>query len=146
MDRRLSLVTLVAGDLTRSRAFYVDGLGWEPEVDVPGEVVMLRVGEHVLLSLWDAEHAEAELGPVARGAGTPPITLAHNVATEPEVDAILALARNLGADPVQEAVRRDWGGYSGYFADLDGYRWEIAVNPGPVGDSLLPPSAFPGPA
>ena len=51
---------------------------------------------------------------------------------------ILALAQRLGADPVEAARPRDWGGYSGYFADPDGYRWEIAVNPGPIGQTLLP--------
>jgi catechol 2,3-dioxygenase-like lactoylglutathione lyase family enzyme len=53
MDPRISFVTLAATDLTATRAFYVDGLGWTPELDVPGEVVMIRVGEHLVLSLWD---------------------------------------------------------------------------------------------
>lgn len=70
----------------------------------------------------------------------PPITLAHNVAEPAEADAILDLAGRLGADPVEPARQRDWGGYSGYFADPDGYRWEIAVNPGPIGQSVLPPT------
>ena len=60
--------------------------------------------------------------------------------TTDQVDAILARAREHGAGPVQDARQREWGGYSGYFADPDGYRWEIAVNPGPVGRSLLPPA------
>jgi uncharacterized glyoxalase superfamily protein PhnB len=60
------------------------------------------------------------------------------VHTEPEVDAVLELARAAGADPVVMAEHRDWGGYSGYFADPDGFRWEIAVNPGPTGEIVLP--------
>ena len=67
-----------------------------------------------------------------------PLTLAHNVRTEAEVDEILGLAAAIGADPVTPAERRDWGGYTGYFADPDGFRWEIAVNPGPVGELVLP--------
>ena len=55
-----------------------------------------------------------------------------------EVDAVLADARAAGSPSVSEAVHRDWGGYTGYFADPDGFRWEIAVNPDPVGQSLLP--------
>jgi uncharacterized glyoxalase superfamily protein PhnB len=39
---------------------------------------------------------------------------------------------------VSAAERRDWGGYTGYFADPDGFRWEIAVNPGPIGEMVLP--------
>ncbi|HIZ35961.1 MAG TPA: VOC family protein [Candidatus Ruania gallistercoris] len=136
MDQRLSLVTLVVENLDRARSFYSTGLGWSAEVDVPGEVLMVQVGEHLLLSLWQREHAEAEIGPVTRG-GTPPVTLAHNLATAEEVDAVLAQARAAGA-VAEPATWRSWGGYSGYFTDPDGFRWEIAVNPTPLGESLLP--------
>lgn len=138
MDPRISVVTLAVRDLTASRRFYLDGLGWTAVVDVPGEVVMVQVGEHVVLSLWDEAAFEAEVGPVARGDGVPPLTLAHNVATVAEVDAVLAAARAAGASPVGEGAPREWGGYSGYFADPDGFRWEVAHNPGPVGRLLLP--------
>lgn len=138
MDPRISFVTLAVADLERTRAFYVDGLGWTPELEVPGDVLMIRVGERQVLSLWAYAGFESEVGPVMRGEGVVPITLAHNVATEAEVDEILALARSIGADPVSGPERREWGGYTGYFADPDGFRWEIAVNPGPIGQSVLP--------
>jgi len=137
MDQRISFITLAVSDLGRTRAFYLDGLGWRAEVDVPGEVLMIRVGEKLMLSLWSESGFEAEVGPVRRGDGVVPVTLAHNVRTEAEVDQILELASRLGAD-VSRGQRRDWGGYTGYFADPDGFRWEIAVNPDPVGQSLLP--------
>ncbi|HEY1116526.1 MAG TPA: VOC family protein [Acidimicrobiales bacterium] len=138
MDQRISFVTLAVRDLDASRRFYVDGLGWTPALDVPGEVLMLPVGAHVVLSLWVDSAFEAEVGAIARGAGVAPITLAHNVATRDEVDAVLATARDAGADPVHPAVARDWGGYTGYFGDPDGYRWEVAFNPGPIGQVVLP--------
>ena len=138
MEQRVSFITLAVRDLERTRRFYLDGLGWSPVLDVPGEVIMIQVGEHLILSLWDEAAFEAEVGPIARGAGVPPLTLAHNVATRDEVDAVLATARAVGADPVHDAVERDWGGYTGYFGDPDGFRWEIAHNPGPVGELVLP--------
>ena len=128
MEQRISFVTLAVADLDRSRAFYVDGLGWTPELFVPAEVLMIRMGERLVLSLWAESGFESEVGPIRRGEGAVPITLAHNVATEPEVDAILELATSLGAE-TSGAEERDWGGYTGYFADPDGFRWEIAVNP-----------------
>lgn len=137
MDARLSFVTLAVRDVNRARAFYVEGLGWKPELDVPGEVLMIKVGTHVVLSLWDRKAFEAEVGAPA-GEGVPPMTLAHNVASKEEVDAVLATARRAGASSLAEAVSRDWGGYSGYFADPDGFRWEIAWNPGPIGRIVLP--------
>jgi predicted lactoylglutathione lyase len=138
MDQRLSFVSVAVRDLEATRAFYVDGLGWTASMDVPGEVLMIQVGQHVVLSLWHESGFESEVGPIRRGAGVAPITLAHNVATRAEVDAVLATSRAAGADPVQDAVERDWGGYTGYFGDPDGYRWEIAYNPGPIGQVVLP--------
>ncbi|MBC9735016.1 VOC family protein [Nocardioides marmotae] len=138
MDQRISFVTLAVADLDASRAFYRDGLGWTVALDVPGDVVMIEVGAHVVLSLWARAAFEAEVGPIADGPGVAPFTLAHNVATPEEVDAALATARAAGADPVHPAAAREWGGYSGYFADPDGYRWEVAYNPGPIGSKVLP--------
>jgi len=137
MDPRISFVTLAAHDLAATRAFYVDGLGWAPELDVPCEVVMIRVGERLVLSLWDQAGFEQEVGPVRRGDGVPPFTLAHNVATRGEVDEVLAEARAAGAT-VTGPDERDWGGYTGYFADPDGVRWEVAWNPGPIGLRVVP--------
>ena len=138
MDQRLSFVTLAVRDLDASRAFYVDGLGWEPALDVPGEVLMIKVGPLVVLSLWDRAAFEEEVGPVARGPGLAPVALAHNVVGRDDVDVVLDTARVAGADPVSAAFDRDWGGRSGYFADPDGFRWEVAWNPGPIGEEVLP--------
>ena len=138
MDQRISFVTLAVADLDATRRFYLDGLGWEAELDVPGEVLMIRVGELLILSLWNEQEFEAEVGPIRRGDGVAPFTLAHNVATPEEVDAVLETARAAGADPVSDGEQRDWGGYTGYFGDPDGHRWEIAHNPGPVGQIVLP--------
>ncbi|GAA3807210.1 VOC family protein [Nocardioides panacisoli] len=138
MEQRISFVTLAVADLEASRRFYLDGLGWTAELDVPGEVLMIRAGEHLLLSLWDRAHFEAEVGPTMTGPGIAPFTLAHNVATPGEVDAVLDTARTAGAAVVHAAEQRDWGGYTGYFGDPDGYRWEIAHNPTPLGATVLP--------
>ena len=138
MDQRVSFISLAVSDLDATRAFYLDGLGWEAELEVPGDVLMIKVGELLVLSLWDEAGFEAEVGPIRRGAGLVPITLAHNVATRPEVDEVLATARAAGADPVGAAEEREWGGYTGYFADPDGFRWEVAWNPGPIGQVVLP--------
>ena len=137
MDPRLSFLTLVVRDLSRSRAFYIDSLGWPVELEAPNEVVMVRIGEKVVLSMWQESAAADELGPISRADGAPPFTLAHNVATPGDVDLVMAEAKAAGATVLAEPVSREWGGYSGYFADPDGFRWEIAYNPGPIGQSVL---------
>ena len=138
MDQRVSFITLVVTDLEATRAFYVAGLAWEPVVDVPGEVLMFRVAEKVVLSLWVESGFVAEVGHAPARGGVPPITLAHNLATTQGVDTVLEQARVAGATEVGDAVERDWGGYTGYFADPDGFRWEVAYNPGEIGQSVLP--------
>lgn len=136
VEPRLNFVTLVVADLDRARRFYLDGLGWTAALDVGGEVVMVHVGTKLVLSLWAESAARAEIGEVTRG-GTLPFTLAHNVGSPAEVDAVLATARAAGAT-VHDAAQRDWGGYSGYFADPDGFRWEVAFNPHPIGGVTIP--------
>jgi predicted lactoylglutathione lyase len=138
MDQRVSFITLAVSDLEATRRFYVEGLGWRPELDVPGEVLMIKVGDRLVLSLWVESGFEAEVGPIRRGEGLAPVTLAHNVATREEVDEVLSVARRAGADPVGEGQEREWGGYTGYFGDPDGFRWEVAWNPGPIGQAVLP--------
>ena len=138
MDQRISFLTLAVRDLEASRRFYVDGLGWTSDLEVEGDVVMILAGDKLVLSLWDRDHFQAEVGPIAEGDGVPPFTISHNVATEAEVDTVLATARAAGADPVHDPVQREWGGYTGYFADPDGFRWEVAYNPGEIGQSVLP--------
>ena len=138
MDQRVSFITLAVRDLAASRRFYLDGLGWEASLDEPGQVLMFKVADKVMLSLWDETAFEAEVGmSINRGGGVAPITLAHNCATTDGVDRVLESARVAGADPVGAAADRDWGGYSGYFADPDGFRWEVAYNPGPIGQEVL---------
>ncbi|MFB4350892.1 VOC family protein [Microbacterium sp. CR_7] len=136
MEQRVSFITLAVADLERSRAFYVDGLGWEP-IFAGDDVLMLPVGDRLILSLWSVEGFTAEIGE-APASGIAPITLAHNLATPAEVDAVIEEVRALGV-PVSPAREREWGGYSGYFSDPDGFRWEVAVNPGETGDFVLAP-------
>lgn len=135
MEPRLNFVTLVVADLERAHRFYVVGLGWSAAFR-GADVVMIHVGAKLVLSLWTEDGARAEIGEVTR-SGTLPFTLAHNVASPPEVDAALATARAAGAT-VYEAQQREWGGYSGYFTDPDGFRWEVAFNPHPIGGVTIP--------
>ena len=135
MDQRISFVTLAGRDVAAARAFYVDGLGWQAAYD-GDDVVMVMVGPHLVLSLWDRDDFVAEVGPLSDGPA--PITLAHNVADRAAVDTVLAEMVAAGGTLVGAPQEREWGGYTGYAADPDGYRWEIAWNPGPIGQAVLP--------
>ena len=136
MDPRVNFITVAVADVAASRRFYVDGLGWPVSLDAPG-VLMIRLGTTLVLSLWSEDEFEAEVGPLRRGSGIAGFTLAHNMPTDAGVDDVLSHAQSAGATDVQLGRAREWGGYSGYFADPDGVRWEIAHNPTTLGVELM---------
>lgn len=129
MRAHVSFITLAVPDLVAIRQFYLDRLGWEAQF-IGDDVVMIRVGDALMLSFWSESGFEAEVGPLRRGDGLAPLTLAYNVASPDEVNTVLAQARAAGAE-VHDGVERIWGGFSGYFADPAGFRWEVAYNPDP---------------
>lgn len=128
MQPRVDFLTLGVRDVVATKAFYVDGLGWPVHREVPGEVLFIQVNHSLMLSLWDVSQMQAEAGMDAP-AGIPAFTLSHNVASPAEVDRIMAEAAAAGARIVTVPHTQAWGGYTGYFADPDGFRWEVAFNP-----------------
>ena len=126
MENRVSVVTLGVADVARARAFY-EALGWSGE-SPDGDVVFFQAGG-MILALWGREKL-AEDSAVADPGGWGGVTLAYNVSTPSEVDALLAAAAAAGATVGRPGARTFWGGYSGIFVDLDGHPWEVAHNPG----------------
>lgn len=130
----VSLVTLGVDDVDAATRFY-EALGWvRSSASVEGEVAFLTGGA-VVLGLYGRQALadEARVEATSRGFGT--IALAMNVPSEAEVDDVLGAAAGAGARITRPAHATEWGGYSGYFADLDGHMWEVAHNPGfPVAD------------
>jgi uncharacterized protein len=117
MEQRISLVTLGVNDLGVARAFY-ERLGWSGARQPDDEVCFFQAGGMVF-GLWTA------LG----GHGAPGIELAHNVRSPEEVDTILNDAERAGGTIKRPGARAEWGGWTGAFADPDGYVWEVAHNP-----------------
>ena len=127
MRQTISFITLGVADLARSRAFYA-ALGWRESSGSQAEVAFFDAGGVVFALFGRAALAE-DAGMPAAGSGFPGFALAHNVASEEAVDRLLAEAAALGATIVQPAGKVFWGGYRGYFADPDGFLWEVCWNP-----------------
>ncbi|MDQ3964035.1 MAG: VOC family protein [Actinomycetota bacterium] len=127
MEQRLSLVTLGVTDLERSRAFY-EGLGWKTGASPADDVVFFQAGG-MIVALWGRDQL-AEDSVVSDNGGWGGVTLAHNVRSPQEVDAVLAEAERAGATIARGGAETFWGGYSGVFIDPDGHPWEVAHNPG----------------
>lgn len=126
MKQRVNLVTLGVADLGRARRFY-EALGWRTNAGPEDDVVFFQAGDMVV-ALWDRARL-AEDSCVADPGGWGGVTLAVNVGSPDEVDAIVEEARAAGAEIGREPAETFWGGYSGLFIDPDGHPWEIAHNP-----------------
>ena len=122
----MSLVTLGVTDLDRARRFY-EQLGWQAGLDVE-ETVFFQAGG-LVVTLWGRDELAADSG-VTDDGGWGGITLAHNVASDDEVDRVIEQARAAGARIAREPGPTFYGGYAGVFLDPDGHPWEIAHNPG----------------
>jgi uncharacterized protein len=126
MEQRLSLITLGVADLARARAFY-EALGWTSGAQPEDDVVFFQAGG-TIVALWGRDQL-AEDTVVDDNGGWGGITLAHNVRSPAEVDAVLAEAEAAGATILRPGAETFWGGYSGVFVDPDGHPWEVAHNP-----------------
>ena len=139
MDQRVSLITLGVSDLARARRFY-EALGWTTRAAPDDPVCFFQAGGQVV-ALWDRA-ALAEDSGVADSGGWGGITLAYNVRSPEEVDAVIAEAEAAGAKIPRHGAETFWGGYSGVFVDPEGHPWEVAHNPrwtiNPDGSTTLP--------
>jgi catechol 2,3-dioxygenase-like lactoylglutathione lyase family enzyme len=129
MDARISFITLGVRDLERSTRFYQDVLQL-PRIPMPPEadVSFFEMGK-TWLGLYPRDLLAADAGVPAAGTGFPGFALAHNVRSLPDVDALLNHVASGGGQLIKAGRHTDWGGYSGYFADPDGFLWEVAWNP-----------------
>ncbi len=140
MEAQIDIITLAVADLERAHDFYRDGLGLESrgiigtefagdDVDPAGAVVLFELRNGLLLSLYPrtelAKDAKVPFGPPKSGE----FSIGCAVASEADVDALLAQAKAAGATLTDRPHDRQWGIYSGYFRDLDGHLWEILWNP-----------------
>ena len=126
MEQRVSLVTLGVADLARARAFY-EALGWTTNAGPDDDVVFFQAGG-AIVALWSRPSLAEDSG-LEDSGGWGGITLAHNVRSPAEVDAVLAEAESAGATIPRSGAETFWGGYSGVFHDPDGHAWEVAHNP-----------------
>jgi predicted lactoylglutathione lyase len=126
VEQRVSLITLGVRDLARSRRFY-EALGWSTNAAEHDDVVFFQAGG-IVVALWGRDELAGDSA-VSDSGGWGGVTLAHNVRSPAEVDAVIAEAAAAGATIGRPGAQTFWGGYSGVFLDPDGHPWEVAHNP-----------------
>lgn len=126
-DKRISITTLGVNDLAAATAFY-QRLGWKKASASMDTITFIQL-KGIVLGLFPLDELAKDAG-VANDKGCfSGTTMAHNLSSEAEVDQAMAFAISCGATLVKQPEKVFWGGYSGYFADPDGYLWELAYNP-----------------
>jgi len=126
MDQRASLITFGVADLATARRFYEEGLGWTP-LQALDEVAFYQL-PGLGFALFERRALEEDIRQPIDGRFSG-ITIALNERSRQAVDGVMAQARAAGARMLKPAQTTSWGGYAGYFADLDGHCWEVAHNP-----------------
>ena len=134
MQAHISVITLAVEDLQRALDFYRDGLGLVTEGIIgqefePGAVVFFELQAGLKLALWSKQSLQQDTGLTGTASSAAQITLGHNVHSPLEVDQVLKQAKNAGAKILKPAQSTFYGGYAGYFQDLDGNIWEVAYSP-----------------
>jgi catechol 2,3-dioxygenase-like lactoylglutathione lyase family enzyme len=135
MKPRISLVTLGVDDLPRAVAFYRDGLGFSTKGIVGAEiengaVAFFNLESGLKLALWPRKSLAADSGVPVQARSATEFSLAHNVDSQQDVDAVMRQVEGAGATIVKAAQATAYGGHAGYFQDPDGHLWEVAFNPG----------------
>lgn len=131
MNQQLHFITLSTKDLDAARDFYVRGLGWEPLVDVPGEIIFFQLAPGLTLGLFDAEKFAQDRGRPGTIAPVEGVTLSHNVGSREAVNDAVERMRNAGGEVVKPPQDGAFGGiYHAMVRDPNGIVWEVAHNPG----------------
>lgn len=128
MEQRFTLITLGVSNLERSLDFYEKGLGWKRSDKSSGDMITFDM-PGISFALYPLEELAKDVTIPYERSRFSGITIAHNARSEMEVDEIMAKVQLAGGTIIKEAQKVFWGGYSGYYADPDGYVFEVAYNP-----------------
>ena len=128
MRQKLNLITLGVNDFQKSVGFYEQGLGWKKSSASMEDLALFPLGG-IVLALYPKKLLAEDATISDEGSGFSGITLSYNAKSEEEVNEILIRVEQLGATIIKPAQKVFWGGYSGYFKDLDDHVFEVAHNP-----------------
>jgi uncharacterized protein len=128
MRQKLNLITLGVDNLNKAINFYETGLGWKKSSASQADIAFFQLGG-IVLSLYPRNLLAKDATVDDKGSGFSGITISFNAKSEHEVDEVLKEVEKLGATIIKPAEKVFWGGYSGYFKDLDGHLFEVAHNP-----------------
>ncbi|MCL5800036.1 MAG: VOC family protein [Candidatus Thermoplasmatota archaeon] len=128
MKPAISVITLGVSDMANSVRFYRDGLGLPTRASEKDQIAFFEM-KGTMLALFPRHELAVDANISPAGSGFAGITLSHNVSSMKEVDDLISTIRKIGGNVVKVPQETAWGGYGSYFADPDGYLWEVVYNP-----------------
>lgn len=134
MKQRINILTLGVNDMKKSLTFFRDGLGWQTKGIIGtefehGETVVFELNNGMLFALYERKNLAWDSGLAQQPESTTEFSIGYLVNSYKEVDQIMEQAKKAGARLIKSAQKTFWGGYGGYFQDIDGHLWEIIHNP-----------------
>lgn len=134
MKQRIHILTLGVNDLNISLKFYQDALSWQTQGIVgtefeKGAIVLFDLDNGMRISLYERKNLAWDSGLKQQPESATEFSIGHFVNSEKEVYLIMKQAEKAGAEIIKPAQKTFWGGYGGYFRDIDGHLWEIGYNP-----------------
>jgi uncharacterized protein len=135
MKQRINILTLGVNDLNESMKFYRKGLGWKTQGIIGtefenGEVVLFNLDNGMKLGLYERKNLAWDSKLKLQPESATELSIGYFVNSDKEVDTTMEQAKKAGAKIIKQAQKTFWGGYAGYFQDIDGHLWEIGHNPG----------------
>jgi hypothetical protein len=128
MTLQVTAIMLGVKDLRRSKAFYADGLGCAIDRDHESFVSFNLGDGSSSLALYEWNAAAQDAGVSPKGSGYRGVSFHFIVPSSEAVDEMMSKAEGAGGSIVKKAEAVQWGGYSGYFSDPDGYLWKVAAS------------------
>lgn len=135
MKQVINILTLGVNDLGNSLTFYQNAFGWKTKGIVGtefenGAIVLFDLDNGLKLSLYERKSLAWDSGLKQQPESATEFSIGHFVNSKEDVDDIMKQAEKAGAKIIKPAQKTFWGGYAGYFQDIDGHLWEIGYNPG----------------
>lgn len=125
---RINIITLGIKNIMQSYEFF-KRIGFDATINETEPSIIFFKNEGSRLALYPIKELARDIGlssPPTSTTSFSGITLAYNAKSAREVDDIILKTKEAGAKIIKEPQPTDWGGYGGYFIDLDGYYWEVA--------------------
>jgi uncharacterized protein len=127
-ESRINIVTLGVSDIPAATEFY-QALGWNKSESQSNDDISFFQLDNLILAMYGLKGLIEDACIDGDLSVPSAVTLAINLPSEVDVDRFLQNITKVGGTLVKPAAKAFWGGYSGYFADPDGHRWEVAFNP-----------------